>query len=828
MEHYDGEFYTLRLFSPIEGEIYSLNSTEEGIHLTAYEMENYSSFIRDHMEGVGLLGKRNQKLMTYFNNAKRLHKPVSLSLDLEAYEGRLWSVLQADSQDKLTHEEVQSLAETWGMIAAGGFIREMQETRILVPDGELMVFLGNEGLDYFVCPEEVLKGTAHTLKPALDVAIYSEAYFPERSYQGAKLRLPAEPAFLKDAKMRAFIHENEPYRIELLGNWPSFLKLKSIKNMVIAEALRLGSHHFLFEENEDGYSEPKDDFFIQEPNPVAELTGELDSDYAEEELKQELFPNGRKEKSSSNWWTDGYIQARNYLYGSDSTLQDFEKAYQKFLQEAEQGNGFAMHDLGRMFADGLGRDADVGLAQKWYEKALEAFLVREESVKKKEKPYLQYRIGKMYASGLGAEQNYEKAAHWFSQAAAMDHKYAQYSLAGLYRRGRGVEQNDIRAFSLYMSSAEQGNPYASLELAKMYRDGLGTEPDLQQAEWRFQNAYSGFVVLEEKSHDDKLQYRIGQMLHTGTGTSKDDEGAARYWEKSAKLGNINAQYALGTLWLETGSGDSGQAVEWLTKAANAEHSAAQYVLGKLYQDGVYFNKDMDQAMKWFRSAAELGNEYAAYRMGCLLLLGEEIPKDVEAAVKWLSLSAEKGNPYAQYRLGMLYLKGEEYSPQVEVAMKWLQQAAEQKNEWAFYQLGKLYLSGEHVTKNVETAVHYLGLCAEKGNQYAQYVLGKLYLCGRDVSRDREKAVEYLTASAEQGNLYASFLLEHLDAYQDPSLFLAATRLLHHLEKLFCEEVQRPMEMKRYQIDRKRRRKLLEKKQAQGHHREDQEPAQGIY
>ena len=43
----------------------------------------------------------------------------------------------------------------------------MQETRILVPDGELTVFLGNEGLDYFVCPEEVLKGTAHTLKPAL-------------------------------------------------------------------------------------------------------------------------------------------------------------------------------------------------------------------------------------------------------------------------------------------------------------------------------------------------------------------------------------------------------------------------------------------------------------------------------------------------------------------------------------------------------------------------------------------------------------------------------------------------------------------------------------
>lgn len=555
----------------------------------------------------------------------------------------------------------------------------------------------------------------------------------------------------QDEIMRTY--RKQPEELPPLSKQP---KLKNIKNMVIAEALKLGSHHFLFEENEDGYSEPEDDFLIQEPEPMAELTGELDSDYMEEELKREPFYNGRKGTSSSDWWTDGYKQARNYLYGSDSAPQDFEKAYQRFLQEAGQGNGFAMQDLGRMFVDGLGRDADMILAQKWYEKALDAFQVREKFVKERQKPYLQYRIGKMYASGLGTEQNYEKAAHWFSQAAAMDHKYAQYSLAGLYRRGQGVEKNDTRAFSLYMSSADQGNPYASLELAKMYRDGSGTKPDLQQAEWRFQDAYSGFFVLEEKSHDDKLQYRIGQMLYTGTGTSTDNERAARYWEKSAKLGNINAQYALGTLWLETRSRDSGQAVEWLTKAANAEHSAAQYVLGKLYRDGVYFNKDMDQAMKWFRSAAELGNEYAAYQMGRLLLLGEEIPKDVEAAMKWLNLSAEKGNPYAQY------------------------------------------------------------------------ALGKLYLCGRDVSRDREKAVEYLTASAAQGNLYAGFLLDHLDAFQDPSLFLAATRLLHHLEKLFCEEIKRPMEMMRYQIDRKRRKKLAEKKQAQGHKRDDQEPVQGIY
>ena len=237
------------------------------------------------------------------------------------------------------------------------------------------------------------------------------------------------------------------------------------------------------------------------------------------------------------------------------------KRHIKFLPGSRAGNGFAMHDLGRMFADGLGRDADVGLAQKWYEKALEAFLVREESVKKKEKPYLQYRIGKMYASGLGAEQNYEKAAHWFLRRLQWTISMPSILLAGLYRRGRGWSKMICGHSSLYRSSAEQGNPYASLELAKMYRDGLGTEPDPKPAErisgcvFRFRdigrkkvmmiNCSTELVRCSTQEREPKRMIR--EQLNIG--------------KKSAKLGNTNAQYALGKLWLETGSGDSGQAVE---------------------------------------------------------------------------------------------------------------------------------------------------------------------------------------------------------------------------------------------------------------------------
>lgn len=161
-------------------------------------------------------------------------------------------------------------------------------------------------------------------------------------------------------------------------------------------------------------------------------------------------------------WSDKYKQARTYLYGSEDVPQDFEKAYSLFLQEAESGNALAMHDLGKMFADGIGREIDPLAAHAWYESAGHLLSAEEE----KAKPYLEYRIGKMYAAGLGTDQDYRKAASWFQEAVDQDHKYAQYSLGSLYHRGQGVPQDYAQAFRLYTLSANQGNPYADYELAK--------------------------------------------------------------------------------------------------------------------------------------------------------------------------------------------------------------------------------------------------------------------------------------------------------------------------------------------------------------------------
>ncbi len=616
-------------------------------------------------------------------------------------------------------------------------------------------------------------------------------------------------------------------------------QLKSIKNMVIAEALKLCGHHFLYETSmqEVGHTGIRLDE-LEETIPdereggatafadMEDRTIVTNAEASLPEPEMQFYEEGENGPAKAEW-NQRYKLARSYLYGSERIPQDFAEAMRLFLAEADSGNALAMYDLGRMWADGLGVEAHSDTAQEWYRKALSAFLSAEKELPERKKTYLQYRIGKMYLAGLGTTQDHGTAAAWLKQAAEKQHKYSQYTLAGLYAKGQGVKKDLEHAFELYRSSAAQENPYASYELGKMFQNGTGTEKSMEQAGIHFRNAFSGFLDLEKQSHDDRLQYRLGQMLYQGIGTEKDEEEAVRYWQLAAKLGNGNAQYALGKFWLDTGTGDIRQAVEWLERSADAGNAPAQYVLAKLCLEGRQVETDTEKAVGLFEKAADQGNGYAAYRLGRLYLEGEMIPKDVEKAVRRLTEAADQDLPFAQYTLGCLYLAGEEIPKDMEKVVGLLRQSALQGNEYAQYRLGKVYLLGEDVPQDMEEAVRWLEMSAGKGNQYAQYALGKLYLCGQPgMPRDKEKAVPLLEAAAAQGNVYAQFLLEHLDSFRDPDVVLVATRLMHHLSKIFQEDYRKTSGGSGMgHMDRKRRRKLQEKRMAQGHKKDDHEPRQ---
>ena len=215
-----------------------------------------------------------------------------------------------------------------------------------------------------------------------------------------------------------------------------------------------------------------------------------------------------------------------------------------------------------------------------------------------------------------------------------------------------------------------------------------------------------------------------------------------------------------------------------------------------------------------------GFPLAAYQLGKCWRDGRGILPDDQQAELWFRRAADAGYDFAQYALGK-FLQSQK---RTDEAVSWYGKAAAQGNSWAAYRLGKLYLQGEHVPKNVPKAVGYLTDSTEHGNQYAQYVLGKLYLAGQDVRQDRGRAWEYFCQSASQGNEYADFFLEHFDQVRRPNVFLAATRLLHHLSQIFRDNSVPPAAPVGQRVDRKLRRKIQKKKIAMGHKPDDHEEA----
>ena len=540
---------------------------------------------------------------------------------------------------------------------------------------------------------------------------------------------------------------------------------KRIRNLVIEEAVRLGK--------DSAVLSPSDS---PEPHEAAS-----DMPPPSDNLPDTSAPEPADEAPPSVVWSAQYKEAHRFLYGSKDIPPDFEEAYRLLTAEAADGNALAMYDLGRIFSGGIGRDADPEQAQAWYAKALAAFLAVE---RQRPNRYAEYRIGKMYSAGIGAEQDYGTAAEWLTKSAEQNYAYAQYSLAKLFSEGKGVPQDHKTALHLYEQSATKGFPYAAWELGKLCRDGVGCRPDEKQSARYFASAFRGFKVLESQSHDDKAQYRIGWMFLHGVGTSKDEAAARSWFEKSAQSGNQNAQYQLAKLILGNSAAapeEIRQVVEWLTKVAEDGSQYAQYALGKLYRDGGPVEADLIQAVIWFSEAAEQGHEYAMYALG--------------------KLNLEVGN--------------------AEAALRWFRKASKLGNQYAQYQLGKLLLSGEGVPKDVDEALRWFTASANQGNQYAQYILGKLYLLGKDIPQDREAAVRWFSLAAEQGNEYAQYFLDHMNDPQGPPLLTSATRLLHHMSRIFREEAP-PVQPGIHFVESKLRRKIMEKRLALGHRADDHE------
>lgn len=235
--------------------------------------------------------------------------------------------------------------------------------------------------------------------------------------------------------------------------------------------------------------------------------------------------------------------------------------------------------------------------------------------------------------------------------------------------------------------------------------------------------------------------------------------------------------------LESDPGEKAAARVTLRRLWEEGYTIAAHQLGKAYQDGLGISIDRKAAAEWFQKSAEAGNTCSAYALGKLLLEQGQISQ----AVHWLRQTAKQNDPYAQYRLGKLLLTG-----------------------------------AEGVPKDIDAAIQLLKDSATQGNSFAQYTLEKLYLLGQEVQADREAALRYLVQAAAQGNAYAQYFIDHQEDFFGAAVGTAIIRMLHQMSRIFRENAAQPAIYAGMQIDKKRRRRLQEKRMAMGHKADDHE------
>ena len=253
-------------------------------------------------------------------------------------------------------------------------------------------------------------------------------------------------------------------------------------------------------------------------------------------------------------------------------------------------------------------------------------------------------------------------------------------------------------------------------------------------------------------------------------------------------------------------------MKWNDRCApQAKYRVAKRILS----DSSARPEQVANAVVWLTQAAEAGLDYAQYVLGKLYRDGGPVEQNPVKAVIWFTKAAEQDNQYAMYALGKLYLEAGDPAK----SLRRFQRAAGLGNQFAQYRLGKLLLSGDGIQKDAANAVRWLTQSAEQGNQYAQYALGKLFLLGKDVQQDREAAIHWFTSAAEQGNQYYQYFLYHMN--DTSSLLTSATRLLHHVGRIFQEQAPPPADGISF-VDSKLMRKIREKKIAMGHKADDHE------
>ncbi|KAI5866915.1 HCP-like protein [Durotheca rogersii] len=274
----------------------------------------------------------------------------------------------------------------------------------------------------------------------------------------------------------------------------------------------------------------------------------------------------------------GYPFAQYYLAdGFASGLfnkgkEDYNAAFPLFVLAAKHGHAESGYRAGLCYEFGWGCRKDPAKAVQFLRTAAS-----------KNHPGAMTRLGKACLSGDLGENRYREGVKWLKRATeSADAMYnaAPYHLGVLYETGYGADifKDESYAAELFTQAAELGHAEASFRMGDAYEHGKLNCPRDPALSVHF---YTGAA---ERGHAAAMMGLCAwYMVGADPILEKDEEEAYEWARRSADLGFVKAQYAVG-YFTEMGIGcrrDILEANVWYVKAADAGDERAKQRLAAI-------------------------------------------------------------------------------------------------------------------------------------------------------------------------------------------------------------------------------------------------------
>jgi TPR repeat protein len=306
-------------------------------------------------------------------------------------------------------------------------------------------------------------------------------------------------------------------------------------------------------------------------------------------------------------------------------------------QKAEAGDASAEFALGQAYDDGNGTAQNDSAACSWYRKAAEQDYAPAENA-----------LGLMYRAGRGVEQSKQEAVQWYRKAAKQKNAKAMFNLGTAYYNGDGVAINDITAYAWFLVARESGSEPARDAVNRMNNSLL---------QWQLSSAFEAIGDLYEQGKDLPQDhqgaidwYRKAAQLGEAPVRVKlakfliDQGGAQNYaealhsCEDAAKQMYSPGALCAGVLY-EKGIGtpqDLPEAAKWFNKSAQMGNAQAMLFLGEMYWNGSGVKQDKVSAYAFvlLASTADLPKAQQDKSLYEQTLSAKELEKGRKQAADW--------------------------------------------------------------------------------------------------------------------------------------------------------------------------------------------------